>query len=231
MAGYKRKWTNRGSTNTSYKRRKVATTRRRQPYARRNLFAGQSRTFTAPTGRSFKRKFICTNAVLRGSTASATTGKLGANSVSLSLAPGHVNYTTIFDQYRITHVKWTFTNVGSNSNPNTPVTPYIYYAADFDDQNRPPNKAGILNMDNVKKDSLLPGKMVNINVKPRLATSLYNNGLTTGYGMGQAGTWVDCASAAIPHYGLKYCIDNMLNENYTINLETVIWVEFRGNHV
>ncbi len=227
MAGYKRKWNNnyRSTNKPSYKRRKVATaTKRRVPN-------GKNQAFRAGLGRTFKRKFVLTNKILSGSTVVAGTGKLGAEQVSLSLYGDATNYTRIFDQYRITHVKWTFTNVGSNSNTNTPLTPFIYYAADFDDQSRPPTKGGVLNMDNVKKDSLTPGKQVHVNVKPRLATSLYNNGLTTGYGLGPQAAWVDCASTQIPHYGMKYCVDNMLDTNYTVDLETTIWVEFRGNHV
>lgn len=227
MAGYKRKWKNDRYPSTSkpsYKRRKVAVATRKRNYATKGG------VFKAEKGRTFKRKFVCTNKILSGSTVAATTGKLGAESVSLSLVPEQANYTKVFDQYRITHVKWTFTNVGSNSSVATTKTPFIYYAADFDDQNRPATKGAILNMDNVKKDSLTPGKMVHVNVKPRLAQALYNNGLTTGYGLGPAAAWVDCASIQIPHYGMKYCIDNMLTDAYTIDLETTIWVEFRGNH-
>lgn len=226
MAGIKRKFTNKVSTNTSVeKRRKAATATRRAPYAR------IGRVYTAQTGKTFKRKFILPNTILRGSSTVATTGKLGSASVSLSLYPEQDNWTKIFDQYRITHAKWTFTNVGSASNAAMEATPFIYFAADFDDQNVPPNKQALLNMDNVKKMSLTPGKMVNVNVKPRLATSLYNSGLSAGYGVAPQGTWVDCANTTIPHYGIKYCIDNMLNEHYTIDMEVAIWIEFRGNHV
>ncbi len=225
MAGYKRKWTNNRYKTTSkptFKRRRVAPATRTRP-VNRNVFRAEK-------GRTFKRKFICTNKILNGSSTTSITGFLGAESVSLSLVPDHDSYTKIFDQYRITHAKWSFTNVGSASNPATTKTPFLYYAADFDDQSVPATKANLLNMDHVKKDSLTPGKTVHVNVKPRMAQSLYNNGLTAGYGLGPTAAWVDCASIQIPHYGMKYCIDNMLTAEYTIDFETTIWVEFRGNH-
>lgn len=128
--------------------------------------------------------------------------------------PGYTDMTALFDQYRIAkvHVSCMATYDGNEVTvlSNSGQLPFAAYTPDYDD-NANTSLTDLQQYDQVKYtnfSSVSDGPRKLISFTPRVAMNVYNTAVTTGYGPAPQPTWLDCSSASVPHYALKFALDN-----------------------
>lgn len=121
------------------------------------------------------------------------------------------DFSQLFDRYKITGVKLKFlyqsniANADSTSGSNA--LPLMNYSFDADDADIPTN------LDQVQRKQYCHQKILNGNytfsifIKPRILKEVYSSLTSTGYNSAKA-TWLDSNNAGVPHYGLKFWINN-----------------------
>lgn len=145
-----------------------------------------------------------------------TLQRFGAWTFKLNDLPNVGEFTSLFDRYMITHVKLRIriqndpaTQAGNASN-----YPQLYYVRDFDDAISPSSIDHLREHSRMKSLMLKPYRESIINIKPCVLTNLNDN---VGYVLSPKWKqWIDCASTTVPHYGIKFGIDNLINANYNI---------------
>lgn len=136
-------------------------------------------------------------------------------------------FTTLFDQYRINSVVFKLTmtvDPGAQAAANA-VIPRLFYMIDNDDaavvsgldEFRQHSKCKIVNM--------LPGKTISIKFKPAVLGLIFN-GVTSAYAP-KWKQWLDCLQADVPHYGIRWAIDNFTNTNYVLRTEAKVYFSMR----
>lgn len=152
-----------------------------------------------------------------------------AQAFSFQQLAGSGEFTSLFDQYMITHVQLKFflridPSAQSASLANIP---RLYWFTDHDDDTAPPNLNAFREHQRLKITPMSLYKPVTINVKPSILSQVYRTISTTGYAP-KWHTWIDCAQIDVPHYGLKWAIDDLTNTNYRVDVETVFWFRTRA---
>lgn len=124
-------------------------------------------------------------------------------------------FTALFDQYKLNAVLFQIKMINVPETvdaPNSNVANYgnffptIWYAPDHDD-NLVLTVAQLKEYERVKHKVLRPNKEINILLKPSTLQQVYNSTAVTGYANNFKKPWLDCATPAVPHYGLKFAID------------------------
>lgn len=160
---------------------------------------------------------------------SATSAFVNCNGVGhefkLSDLPNSAEFTALFDAYRIRGVKLEFVPVYNSHEINegpaaTPFDrlglPLMTYARDYDDATSPANENTLLQYAANHRINLTNKKSIYIR-NPRVATTVYQSGLTAAYSEAKKNVWIDCANPDVPHYGLKYFVP-------TENLSKILYV-------
>lgn len=118
--------------------------------------------------------------------------------------------TTLADQYKIAsalvkvHANW---NTGGSV--QTSAIPWVEYTQDYDDATVPAisdlrEKMGVKNKYfNASKPTILMG------VRPRFADTIFNNGVTSAYGLGNKREWINSTYGGVEHYGIKGVLHNV----------------------
>jgi hypothetical protein len=118
---------------------------------------------------------------------------------TLSALPQASALEVLFDQYQIALVEfWVFPNVQEGTT-GAMTGPTLYSVLDYDDANSPTNEAYMLEYQNVMATSPLEGHYRSF--VPHVAYATFS-GAFTSYG-NEVAPWIDCASAAVNHYGVK----------------------------
>lgn len=160
----------------------------------------------------FKRHCVLPNIPSDGT----TLARFGAWTFKLNDLPNHIEFSTLFDRYMITHVKL---RIRIQNDPATQVSsasnyPQLFYVKDFDDSLSPASLNELREHARMKSCMLSPYRERVINIKPSVLTNLNDN---VGYVLSPKWKqWIDCASSTVPHYGIKFGIDNLLNANYNV---------------
>lgn len=134
----------------------------------------------------------------------------GAAAITLNGLPGYTDFTSLYDQYRIT--AWTMyfafdRNQAAISNTAglfDQGLPLITIVKDFDDATALTTEDQYSQYDPVIR-TRLGERIVSVSLTPRPATALYS-GAFTSYGIGSRGLWVDAASPGVQYYGIKFNI-------------------------
>lgn len=139
----------------------------------------------------------------------------GAMVFNFSDLQNYTEFSTLYDQYQITHIQL---KVHMVSNPNALFDgasannnrvswyPKFWYCTDHDD-------SGTIPLSDMKQRAkakcivLKPEKIFKINIKPCVLIQTYRTELTTGYGP-KYRQWIDMGQTDVKHYGLKYVLDN-----------------------
>lgn len=134
---------------------------------------------------------------------------------SLDLLPNYTEFENLYDQFKITGVRMTFTysNNVSNLSSNTGSTvaganvalPFLYWCYDIDDNSLPSNLNEMRQYESCKSRRL--DRPVKVWVKPRYLTMAYASAISTAYTVGDPKRWIDIANHETPHYGVKFCLD------------------------
>ncbi len=140
------------------------------------------------------------------------------------------DYATVFDQYRIVTAAVKFAPTSPNSTSNLSyIVPRIWTAIDYDDAIQPGSRAVVQAYGSCLESP--PNTGVIRVLQPRIASAVYGGVTFNAYG-NDTMKWIDVASPAAQHYGIKYCIEAAAAAQgsgtvygYTIDIE--LYVEFK----
>lgn len=158
---------------------------------------------------------------------------------TLDQVRGVSELTALYDQYMITGVKVMFqlvTNPDSDTTTNTTTVanatnfyPKLMYVRDYDNNTvETPNE--LRERNNMTMRVLRPNQIVSVFVRPALRNLLYLDGASVANAP-IWNQWIDCSTTQTPHYGLKYCIDNLGNtalQGYRMRIEYQYFVRFKN---
>lgn len=166
-------------------------------------------------------------------------------SVTLDGLPNYTEFTNLFDQYKITYVKFYFVNRGTNlsmieSYNNAALgMPQMVICVDKDDIATPASSEAGMNAirERAKARSFCwtPEKRVfTIGWKPNVLGAVYESGISTAY-TPKTNTWIDCSDPATPHYGLKGVIQvpfstGVMPGELRFDVYATVYVSCRGTH-
>jgi hypothetical protein len=123
--------------------------------------------------------------------------------VGLSSLPNPTEFTTLFDQYRISRVQYEFWPLQTEAvNSTTAATPGIITVVDYDDSSSLATLTAALQYPNAKWRSAY--KPFVVSFKPHIAAAVYSGTFTSF--MNTKDQWIDASSPAVIHYGLKICM-------------------------
>lgn len=147
---------------------------------------------------------------------------------SLAQLTNASDFTNLFEQYQITDVQYDFyMEISPDAQGgSTSVWPKLYACTDWDDAT-PPTLAELRERSATVVKVLDPAKPVSIKFKPTVLVTGYKTAVTSGY-IPTRNVWIDTVDATVPHYGLKFAIDNLTNINYTVRVEAIVWLKCKG---
>lgn len=141
-----------------------------------------------------------------------------AGSVQFMLTdlPAVSDFTSLFDHYTIEQVdvevdclqNTAQLQYGGNSGS---CMPSIIYVPDFDDAALPATGAALAEYQRAKTWTFKgSGKPLKFSIKPRTALTVYRTGVTSAYAAGPESTSLNLAYNDVPHYGIKFWLDNVM---------------------
>ncbi len=158
---------------------------------------------------SFKREVFLGQASTQITSLGVQTNYSQGWAFRLSDLPNVTEYAALFDQYKITGVKFkVMPKASSIANVSNSFTlsgfGQIITCLDFDDVTAPANKDEILQYNNVKVTH--PNKQHHRYIKPSMLNTIYRVGLTDAHAVVPC-RFIDMAYTDVPTYGLKMWID------------------------
>lgn len=131
---------------------------------------------------------------------------VGAMQFQLNALPNYTEFTNLFDCYRINAIKVTLMPRANSAEAGTNQgLVKLFTVIDTDDATSPTNLQEVLQYENVKSsNSAYDHKRY---LKPKIARSLYQAGGIAAYG--ESTGWIDCSNPGVPHYGLKYVLQQL----------------------
>lgn len=197
---------------------------RRRKYVKRGYKRAAAKTNVKRQTYFFKRRTFLNNIVSVG----INTPTLTSTTFSLGQLPGISDFTSLFDKYKITYVKMMMKLVVDPSAQNANVSHYptLYYCPDYDDNLTPASINDLREYGRTRMAVLRPDRYVTIRIKPAVLQEYFISAGQTSVAS-KWNQWVDMARTDIPHYGLKYAIDNLfnLNSNYQLEQQICMWFQ------
>lgn len=132
----------------------------------------------------------------------------------LSSAIDHLDLTDLFDRYKITGVKLKilFQN-NTSSVTGQSALPVMYSAVDFDDNTPPTAYQQVLTKSYCKTRILNGNRTFSMFVRPRMLKELGSSSAGFAGNSSERSTWIDSTYPDVPHYGIKFWIDNWYSAN------------------
>lgn len=182
--------------------------------------------YGVPTVHRFRR--ACLTQTVTGSIAFApyTNGQ----SISLADVIKPLEFTELFDSYRIDRVTFKFyMTVAPDAQSATAATyPRMWWHIDNDDASSPTNLQELKEDARTKCAVLDPRRPITVSWRPSTLALTFNTPVQSTFSP-KWGQWVDCAFSGTPHYGIKYAIDNFTNTNYKLDIERVVWFSCKNS--
>jgi len=147
----------------------------------------------------------------------------GSIQITLNSFPGYLDFTSLFDLYRIVRVQVVFTPTSQNSFSGPLMT-----VIDYDDAATPTSIGALTQYQTLQ---ITPsGSTVDRVFTPRIAVAAYSGSAFTSYASSSL-QWIDSNSPAVPHYGLKYAVEGITgttsgDAKWSINVKAVF--QFRN---
>lgn len=134
----------------------------------------------------------------------------GAFEFKLSDLPGNGDFQNLFDYYKITGVRLRLNLRYDNTTAPflQSSNPRLWYCTDYDDSIAPSGAQELRERQDCKFRILNPDRSVNIFLRPKPLVTVYNSLASVGYSIGKS-QWIDMATPALPHYALKYAIEDI----------------------
>jgi hypothetical protein len=171
--------------------------------------------------RSFIRSTDFDTVLTSGVTVNSYDQALG---IALNILPGYAEFTSLFDQYRIMMVEVTFYSPYVTIQATATPKLMLHTVNDYDDYTAVTPTA-MQEYETYQQRDLSFGKPIHFSFKPRVALAAYS-GAFTSYA-NQGNQWLDVASPAVQHYGLKYALEMVFstggrNTNVLMNWATCV---------
>lgn len=193
--------------------RKRAASKKRSSRPAKKARSAQSMNSLSGMVHKFSR-YVSNDFVTNLVVASGSTGAGFGRTFSLSDVGSFAEFTSLYDQYRITGVVCyvqllnnpdaeRYLNQSANSNAAN-FYPRLWWSIDRDSA-ATPTLSEIKERMGSKSTILEPNKMVKIFLKPNLLIQTYGTAITTGYE--PKFSWVDLANSNVIHYGMKFFVD------------------------
>lgn len=206
-----------------------------QPSKRRRLWLRKSRVASIGAMAALRRgradrRFHAFKRVCQASTIQGNGG--GAIEFRLNELPDFSDFTNLFDKYRIKGVQITIVpRVNSyDANPNATLVgmPMVHTAIDYNDSTAPANVQELMQYDTYKRtQGFSPHTRY---FKPRVSNEVFRTLVQTSYAMGSGNQWLDCTTsgADLPHFCLKWRIDNCSQDPTSFLVYKTFYLEFLG---
>lgn len=138
-------------------------------------------------------------------------------------------FSNLFDHYCITCivVKFYLKIDPSSQTAATASYPKLYYCRDYDDSTAPGTLNELREHQHTQVRVMNPNRPVTIKLRPSTLAQTYRGVGTVSY-TPQWKQWIDMAQTDVPHYGLKWGIDDLTNTNYRVDTETFIYFKCKG---
>lgn len=131
-------------------------------------------------------------------TSSITVPAFGSSFFTFAMLDNATNLTAVFDEYHIAEIEVLIANVVTEVTPNSASMSTWVSAVDIDDAATPTSVAQVASYASSVES---PGTMSHFHRwSPNYAVATYS-GAFTSYSAARG--WVDCASPAVQHYGIK----------------------------
>lgn len=145
--------------------------------------------------------------------------------------PNFSEFQNLFDQYRISYVQLKFylrLDPGAFA-ATSAVYPRIYWAPDYDDS-ATLTMAEMRQHFRMKEAALHPNRPIVMGIRPATLGLTYVSGVPGSlYSYAPKWKqWLDMGSPDIPHYCMKFNIQNMTDTNYRVDVEARYWIQCRG---
>lgn len=155
----------------------------------------------------------------------ATPGVLAPTGFSFSLdaVTNYSEFSNLFDSYRINKVVVKFVPRTTDNGQGANERGNFYTVVDYNDITTLTNVANALERDTVRRTA---ATRVHTRVfRPAVATAAYKSLTTWGY-MPSWKRWIDMSDPQVPHYGLKYVIDNRDDVNMVYDYFITYYMSF-----
>lgn len=210
------------------RRRIVRPYRARRRYSRRLGFRRRSRlsSYRRYQVHHFKR-----SVQFDGIQGNAAYGPFaGAKTFTFNALPNATEFTHLYDQYKINFISYKFKlmNAPEAQLPawNASNYPTLTYVIDRDDASTPGSLTELLQYGSSKQIVLRPNRWAAIKFKPSVNIPVYRTNLTSAYTPARP-RFIDCNTTDVPHYGVKFVIDNLQNTSYVVQVEATYWFTCR----
>lgn len=146
----------------------------------------------------------------------------------LSQVPNFGEFTALFDQYKIMGMKFRFSPRANSSEVGTNQG-LIKFMTAIDYDGVPAGTPAPVMTDLLQYESL---KVTSSNrdhvryIKPRVASSVFNTALTSGYSARTA--WLDCENTQVPHYGLSYVLQQLPAGTQSFDIQVTYYLAFKN---
>lgn len=162
----------------------------------------------------------------------AATDQGYATIFALSFIPNSSDFTNLFDQFRIDKVEFTFEmDIADGVLNSTTKWPRVVVAPDFNNQSAPLSENDILQYEQSKQYQFSTSdRRFSVTLRPMVAATMFRTGVTSAYAMQPSG-WLDIATSDVPHYGLRYWVNNHNTTSFgssRIRTYTRYWLSFKN---
>jgi len=135
---------------------------------------------------------------------SPTVATFASSAIALyGFCTDYTGYTSVFDQYKLVAAEFIMRPQAQASAPTAASKGQLYSVIDYDDST---NLASIAAAQAYDNNISTPAYLSNRRCfKPRIAMAAYSTAFTSFANMNAE--WIDAASTAVVHYGVKYALD------------------------
>lgn len=162
---------------------------------------------------------------------STTTGAgaaiLAGNWLALGSLNNSTEFTTLFEQYKLTHMKVRFmlTQDPAGPSPSTGFVPRIWYVSDKNNATAPASINELREQSGVRCRMLNPYRPVVLNFKPYVQSEVNGGNAVSP----KRSPWLSTSGSSIAHNGWKFAIDT-LPTGYKLEQEVTVYLSCRNIH-
>lgn len=158
----------------------------------------------------YKQTYITGNMI-----SSPTLNSFYSFTFRLSDLPQASTFSALYDQYRVTKLKYEFYPAMTMGISNAALVGTLITVIDYDDATVPTTPTQLLEYANARVTSIYKPQIRTF--KPHLAGAVYSGAFTSFSNLKD--TWIDVASSSVEFYGVKACITATgtpsVNQQYT----------------
>lgn len=141
------------------------------------------------------------------------------------LAP--TDFTNLYDRYKIVGVKYRiFYHQNQAQVQGAQMLPLMHFSLDSDDSTAPGSLSAVSAKGDCKTKVLGNQQYIQMYIRPKVAGSLYQSGVTAAYDV-EKSKWINSTYPAVEHYGIKTWLNNVymaVGVNTAISIEPVYYI-------